>query len=617
MPERPDHVYAARAARFAASRNRYALRWGRIANLRLVAFVAALAAAGAGWWRDAPWLIWLGAAGGVAFLALVAYHRYLGDLRRRYTILHDLSADGLLRLRRDWAALPLRRPPPPATPDATAFDLDLLGQASLQHLLSTPQTHVGQATLQGWLLRPAAPAVIRARQEAVAELATAIDLRDEIALLCRLAAEGQPAYERFTAWAAGPPSPLGRPAIRALTIGSPALLVLAAAAQAAGLTPWPLWLAFLGLNIILTIALGAYTLEPLAQLYDRHDLLAAYSRLLGLAADAPAAAPELRRIQAELAAGGLRADAQLRRLSAIATLAEYSRSILYPLLQFGLLWSFQVIALAEGWRRISGPRLGPWLAAVGDLEALAALAALRHDNPGWAFPTLVEGGPPTIIARGLGHPLLPPERCVTNDVQIGPPGRFLLITGSNMSGKSTFLRAVGMNVALAQAGGPVCAAELRLPPITLATSMRVQDSLAQGVSYFMAELRRLREIVDAAEAAHAAGGPVVCYLLDEILHGTNSAERQIAARRVIRHLVSLGAIGAVSTHDLALADDGSIAASADLAHFREQIAEDAGGATMRFDYTLRPGIAATTNALRLMELVGLPVGEPSCGGQNG
>jgi DNA mismatch repair ATPase MutS len=348
-------------------------------------------------------------------------------------------------------------------------------------------------------------------------------------------------------------------------------------------------------------------LEPLAQLYDRNDLLAAYSRLLGLIAGAPIAAPALRRLQGELIAGGVRADLQLRRLSRIAILAEYSRSILYPLLQFGLLWSFQVIALAESWRQVSGPRLGPWLAAVGELEALAALGALAHDNPGWTFPTLVEGEPPAIIARGLGHPLLPPAICVTNDVVIGPPGAFLLITGSNMSGKSTLLRAIGVNVVLAQAGGPVCAAELRLPPLTLATSMRVQDSLAQGVSYFMAELYRLRDIVKAAEAAQHAAGPPICYLLDEILHGTNSAERQIAARRVIRHLVALGAIGAVSTHDLTLADDDSIAGEAHLAHFREQIVAEVGGVAMHFDYTLRPGLATTTNALRLMEIVGLPV----------
>lgn len=607
MPDGPTQRYAERTQHFAGIRDSYAARWGRVANLRLIVFVIALAAVGAGWWRGSAWLVWAGGIGGVAFVALVAYHRYLGARRLRASILHDLNAEGLLRLRRAWEDLPLRRPAGPAPADPTAFDLDLLGPASLQHLLGTPQTHIGQLTLQGWLLRPAAPATIRSRQAAVDELADAIDLRDEIALRCRLAAEGQPAYERFSAWAISPPSPLSRPAARALTIASPALLILSAAAQAAGLTPWSLWAIFLALNIILSIALGAHTIEPLAQLYDRHDLLVAYGRLFQLAAGTPVRAAALRDLQAALSAGGIRADSQLRRLGRIAVLAEYSRSILYPALQFGLLWSFQVVALAERWRQIAGPRLRGWLEAIGTLEALAALGALRHDNPGWTFPQIVEGGQPEIVARGLGHPLLDPANAVPNDVQVGPPGSFLLITGSNMSGKSTLLRAVGVNIVLAQAGGPVCAAELRMPPLTLATSMRVQDSLAQGVSYFMAELRRLREIVDAATAARSPGAPAVCYLLDEILHGTNSAERQIAARQVIQHLVGLGAIGAVSTHDLALADDALIAASARLAHFREQISEGPDGVTMRFDYTLRPGLAVTTNALRLMQIVGLPV----------
>jgi DNA mismatch repair ATPase MutS len=171
-----------------------------------------------------------------------------------------------------------------------------------------------------------------------------------------------------------------------------------------------------------------------------------------------------------------------------------------------------------------------------------------------------------------------------------------------MAGKSTLLRAIGTNIVLAQAGAPVCAAALELPPIRLATSMRVQDSLAHGVSYFMAELRRLKAVVDLAAAADQASA--VCYLLDEILHGTNSAERQIAARRVIRHLVALGAIGAVSTHDLSLADDPRLAATAVQAHFGERVSEQS--ADLGFDYTLRPGPAPTTNALRLMALAGLP-----------
>ena len=197
-----------------------------------------------------------------------------------------------------------------------------------------------------------------------------------------------------------------------------------------------------------------------------------------------------------------------------------------------------------------------------------------------------------------------------NDVQVGPPGTFLLVTGSNMSGKSTLLRALGVNVVLAQAGGPVCATAMSLPPLVVRSSIRVQDSLERGVSYFMAELQRLKEVVDAAEQVREAGAGTLLFLLDEILHGTNTAERQIAARRVILHLVAQGAIGAVSTHDLTLAQGGEIAAAGQPVHFTEDFQEGPDGPLMTFDYRLRPGLAPSTNALKLMEIVGLRLRRP-------
>lgn len=599
----PDQIYAQRAARFAAERDAYAARWSRVANWRLAAFTVAAACAGLGWWRNLPALLWLSLALGLAFLGLVAYHNRLGDSRRRSGILHDLNAEGLLRLARDWAALPLRRPPGPPPANPTAYDLDLLGEASLQHLLNTPQTPSGVNTLQAWLLAPAPPETARARQEAVAELAPLIDLRDGLALSGRLAGDSEARYAQLITWAAAEPWLKRRPALRWLCRISPALFVAGLVAQLAGLTPLPLWLPFFALNLLLSALFGRRAMETVGPLLDRQDLLGAYIELVSLAAGAPLQAGELRRIQIRLTAGEVRADLHLRRLRRIALLAEYQRSILFPLLQFGLLWSFLITDLAEGWRAAAGKLMASWLDALGELEALSALAALRHDHPGWAFPSFC--AEPLITAQSLGHPLLPPERAVVNDVGLGPPGSFLLITGSNMSGKSTLLRAIGVNIVLAQAGGPVCAAALELPPVSLATSMRVQDSLAQGVSYFMAELRRLKQIVEQAEASRAAG-TLCCYLLDEILHGTNSVERQIAARRVISYLVGQSAVGAVSTHDLALAADPALAEAARLAHFSEQFVAGPEGDEMRFDYKLRPGLATTTNALRLMALVGLP-----------
>lgn len=610
----PGQIYSERAARFGALRAAAAARWASVANWRLIVSVAFLAAAGLGWWRALPALFWLAAALAVAFLALVAYHNRLAARRDRLASLAEQSREGLLRLSRDWAQLPLRRPAAPpgdGEAEATAYDLDLLGPASLQHLLGTARSPAGLATVQSWLLRPASPATVVLRQGAVAELAPMLDLRDELAYLAGRAGEGQGPYERFVAWAAGAPWLLRRPALLWLCRLSPLLLLAGLGAQLAGLTALPLWGPPLILNLLLTALFGWRNQETMAQLYDRAELLGAYGALFGHAAAAPLQAEELRRLQAALGEGAGRADRRLERLSLIAAAAELSRSLLFPALQFGLLWSFHVVALAEAWRHRSGEHVGPWLAALGELEALCALAALRHDHPGWSFARVDGGAGPVVTAQALGHPLLPPTSCVVNDVELGPPGSFLLITGSNMSGKSTLLRAIGVNLALAQAGGPVCAAALSLPPVTLATSMRVQDSLAQGVSYFMAELRRLKQIVDRAERARAEGGPLVCFLLDEILHGTNSAERLVAAARIVRHLCDLGAIGAVSTHDLALADAPLLADRARLAHFSEHFVDGHEGPEMRFDYVLRPGLATTTNALRLMALVGLPAEDPA------
>jgi DNA mismatch repair ATPase MutS len=280
----------------------------------------------------------------------------------------------------------------------------------------------------------------------------------------------------------------------------------------------------------------------------------------------------------------------------------------------------------ENWQRSAGGKTRGWLSALAEVEAIAALASLSYDNPDWVFPD-VDPTARLLLTRGMGHPLIPPSERVDNDVEVGPSGTFLLVTGSNMSGKSTLLRAIGVNLVLAGTGAPVCAASFRVPPVTLWTSMRVQDSLERGVSYFMAELQRLKQVVDAA-SRRRSHGPTddgrdgvasyptpdgesrrFFYLLDEILQGTNTAERQIAARRIVAYLVESGALGAVSTHDLTLADAPELAAHARMVHFTETISSGSDGPVMTFDYRLRPGIATSTNALRLMEIVGLELGD--------
>jgi DNA mismatch repair ATPase MutS len=290
----------------------------------------------------------------------------------------------------------------------------------------------------------------------------------------------------------------------------------------------------------------------------------------------------------------------LRRLNRILGFADLRRgaAIFHFIIQALTLWDFHVLWALERWRRGTGSRVRAWLQSVGELDTLALLAGIHHDNPDWCMPAI--GGDPEIRAAALGHPLIADDRRVANDVSVGPRGTVLLVTGSNMSGKSTLLRAIGLNLVLAQAGSAVCARGFTMPPVDLQTSIHVQDSLALGVSYFLAAVARLKAVVDAAE--HERQGRVLVYLLDEILQGTNSAERSIAVRAIVRHLLHAGAIGAMTTHDLSLAGEEPLNTAARLVHFTETV--DAGG-RMHFDYKLRPGLATSRNAIRLMEMMGI------------
>ena len=276
----------------------------------------------------------------------------------------------------------------------------------------------------------------------------------------------------------------------------------------------------------------------------------------------------------------------------------------YLPLQVVLLYDIHILCLLEAWQSKFGAYARRWFAALGSLEALSSLAGLAHDNPGWAMPQ-VEESATAYQAAAMGHPLLPDESRVANDVQIGPRGTFLLVTGSNMSGKSTLLRSVGVNATLAMAGASVCAARLTLPLVALTTSMRLRDSLESGVSFYMAELLRLKRIVEQARDAAGRNGRVLVYLLDEILRGTNSKERHIAVVRVMEHLLRHDAIGAISTHDLDLAASPALADKCSCVHFRETLHDEQAEKIMTFDYRLRPGIATTSNALKLLEIVGL------------
>jgi hypothetical protein len=552
----------------------------------------------------APWIFL--AAGIALFIWLVSRHRAVESERRRAEELSAINRDAAARVERRWEAMPQADLESELLAHPLARDLSLTGRASLFHLLGSAWTPTGRRALADWLLRPAAPAIIAARQEAVRELAPRLDLRQEAERHGRRMRAAEDETERFLRWAESDRWLLERPAvIWAARVLPLVLLGLVVAAATGPLGYGPAFFVVV-VNAVLSMALSSQLGPRLRAVSLGGDELERWRALLHLASTPDFTSPLLGDVQTRLTHGGRGADGWVDRLRDVVHLAElrFSPMLHFPL-QLLTLWDVHVLLRLERWQGQVGSGCRDWLAAVGEVDALAALAGLAHDNPDWCFAEVAPDAE-RWTAVALGHPLIPATARVANDVELGPAGHLVLVTGSNMSGKSTLLRAVGVNLALAQAGGPVCCTALRIPPTRVGTSFVIEDSLSHGISYFMAELRRLREVAEEAERTGGEGeGVRYLFLLDEILKGTNSGERQIAVERIVARLLEAGAAGAVSTHDLELAALPALAPRMRPVHFRESFRETDAGLRMEFDYLLRPGIAPTKNALKLLELVGL------------
>jgi hypothetical protein len=478
-----------------------------------------------------------------------------------------------------------------------APDLDLFGTGSLFELLCAARTRPGEERLASWLLGPAPPAEIRARQRAVAALAPRLDLREDLAVLGEDVRAGvDPAG--LATW--GESAPL-LPAYV-----TPAALVLAAAAVGtawawgAGYGPVPFLLAVVA-EWAFVRALRDRTARVLGGVERPAAELRVLSLLLARLEREPLEDARLSALQAALRdpAGGA-ASARIGDLVRIVARMEWARNQFFAPIGFLLVWTPLHAAAVERWRTGSGRGIRRWLEAVADLEALSSLAGYAYEHPEDRFPEITDAGPsrrPLVDGDGLRHPLLPDA--VPNDVRLGDGNpSVLLVSGSNMSGKSTYLRTVGVNVVLALAGAPVRARRLRLTPVHAGATLRIQDSLQAGRSRFYAEITRLKELVDLA-----AGPFPLLFLLDEILHGTNSHDRRIGAEAIVRGLVARGAVGLVTTHDLALTELAGEEGTLANAHFEDQVKDG----EIAFDYRLRDGVVRHSNAIALMRAVGLEV----------
>ncbi len=509
--------------------------------------------------------------------------------------LADYYEKGISRLTRKWEFLDTGE----VFTDQDHFyskDLDLFGRGSLFQLLCSARTQMGRETLAKWMRAPASIAEIRDRQAAISELRERRELPESLAAAGPMQAfDCRPEF--LKTWAAESCAPFP-------SWARPLALFLALAALA---LPILVCLGLLDLHNLWACAVSVLTIQGIFALVLRPQVKRVLESMGPLSVELPIVRELLEIVERErfsstklhilasaLARDGLAASGKIHRLQILIRLLKERDNEVFTYVSFCLLWGTQFTMAIEHWRLRHGAELQAWVAALGEFEALISLSTYSYEHPGDTVPLLLENSR-ILEAEGLGHPLLDEVSCVRNDLQLGDTVRFLIVSGSNMSGKSTFLRAIGLNVVLANMGAPVRCARLRLSLLTIGAAIRIQDSVVDGRSHFLAEMQRLRRMIEMADQA-----PLL-FLADEIMSGTNSHDRRIATEWVVQALMLRGAIGTITTHDLALTEIATNGLPG-----RNVFFEDSGeSGNLSFDYKLRQGVLSRSNALNIAHLLGI------------
>lgn len=481
-----------------------------------------------------------------------------------------------------------------------ALDLDLFGPHSMFQSCCRATTTIGQERLAQYLLEPAMIPTIAERQEAIAELRPMLDWRQNFQAYGLETTDDPKHLDLLRTWLADPDLVRGN---RWLTLASQLApwYFLACFVAWVVWVPWPIFV--LMLTPILVVL--KQTNEQVGRIHLRtayaESSLAAYARLMQYIEKQPFEASLTATLRSKLLEGEAKASVQVKRLSYIIRQLNMRFNFFAIFFNIGSLWDLRYVLRLEKWRAANREHLTNWFDALREMEALCSLAALWHNNPDWVMPIFTESN--HLESRSLGHPLIHPGKRRCNDFSMDTRGHIKLITGSNMAGKSTFLRTVGLNVVLAQAGAPVCASNFSLPPMRVYTSMRTQDDLSESTSSFYAELKRLKVIIEAVKQAGNDGLPVF-FLLDEILKGTNSVDRHTGSAALIRQLIRLRGGGLIATHDLEL---GRMEAESDGTVENLCMEVDIRDGKLFFDYTIKPGVSKSFNATLLMRQMGIEV----------
>ena len=568
-------------------------RW--IADLRLLVFMIGAIMTGS---AMTAWLSWWWLSGpALAFVVLFFFHEYVRKRLHHAERSVTFYKHGLARLEDRWAGIGTSGAALQEKHHLYASDLDVFGSGSLFELLCTARTSGGVQTLSHWLKEPPSTVEdIRSRHAAVRELRPQLDLRETLSLLGpNYQADLHP--EALLKWSEAPQHHDARRQRVIVPVLATVMVIslIGLLTETSGFGP----------VLVVAIINGVYarmlqnrvhaTLSHVRRHGEDLTLLAEY---LDYIETASFSSPRMMTLRHRLDTETTKPSQQLRTLVRLLTLYDSTRNQFFAMIAWTVLWTTHVALAIETWKATSGRALRNWLTVVGEFEALASIAGYAYEHPDDPFPEIVENDL-VFDGKGLGHPLLPTATCVRNDIALGHPTRVMLVSGSNMSGKSTILRTVGVNTVLANAGAPVRAHHLTLSRMTIGATLRIQDSLKDGQSRFYAEIMRLSHITTLMD-----GSLPVLFLFDELLHGTNSHDRAIGAEAILRRILHRKAIGLVTTHDLALTDMGrTLSPQVMNVHFEDHV--DNG--TMQFDYTMRPGVVQKSNALSLMRTVGLEV----------
>lgn len=592
----PLNLYRQRLDGWRSEHARGDLLHRRLGNARLASGVLAvvIAALSLGAGRISPWWLLLPI---VALMVLVVIHDRVDRALRRAARANAYYERAVARLDNRWIGTGSQGERFRDPRHVFADDLDLFGRGSLFELLSTARTRIGERVLAGWLLTPGEPKEVAERQESVKELRPGVDLREEIALMgddLRAALDDR----KLGTWGTEPPVIFFRGA-RWVAL---ALAIAAVASAVTTMLDWTSLRPFLFV-VLAELMFMMTTNRATAQVAGSIGTPAHELRLIALLLERverePFSSPGLAGLRGRLLVDGTPATREIRRLVRLVDRLDWAQNLFFRPIAAALVWMPQFAMAIEKWRIRYGPHVGGWVAAIGEFEAMSSLACFAYERPDAVFPELVDSSERLYDAEGLIHPLIPAAEAIANDVKLGGETRLWIVSGSNMSGKSTLLRAVGLSVVLGWAGAPVTAGRLRLTRLRLGASMRASDSVIDHRSRFYAEISRLKDVVDLARS-----GQPLLFLLDELLSGTNSHDRRLGAQALLMGLVDRDAIGLATTHDLALAEIAEhLNGRAVNVHFEDHLE----GGQIRFDYHLRPGVVARGNALELMRAVGLDV----------